>query len=693
MDLDAHKKSLTTLLGQQEEQFRIPHYQRPYSWTFEQIDDLWDDLVENAADGHFLGSLVLAAEDESRPQVIDGQQRLTTLMMLLSVLRDACVDRGMSKDANRIQSRLTSDPFAEGDDYWKFKTGPANWPIFRDFVLREPVDPKRRTPNDIGILSTHQHDRNKPLLANLGRLRSHLQEELARHGEDGQAKWLSEFSVGLMKNVELVVIKVRHLADAFLLFETLNDRGLQLSAADLLKSHLLGQFAKSYAAGEQVDEAALEWDGLLEDLGADVDVSRFLRHYLLGYQQSVKKDEVFDHFKALIGKRDPQWVLDELRTVARLYGEFEQPSRVTHEPTREVLTDLRTLRAMTCYVALLPARRYLSEEDFVSFARLAEVLTFRYSTVVGLGTNELERRYRDAAQALIKSEGADLDTARRILIDTMPDSATFKAAFDRMRMGTQYLLRYTLRGIEAHLDQGKEKKFQPNHLVHIEHVMPQTLTDSWRKVLGMQGVERHSEFLNLYGNLTLFYYADNIPASNKPFAEKQTYYRTSDVILTEELAEVESWNLDAILARQDRLGRLADVVWAVPTARRTPVAGTSDSLERFQVAVGDLWLSVAQHCAEVPATVAQGWTSELPAHVHDHAHAGPRAAALAERLVTLVQGWEHYDAQQRSVLAGAVGYFLVTADAIHDEAVEGLVDDENVVAAAETVLEQGPRQA
>ncbi len=319
----------------------------------------------------------------------------------------------MDRDAQRIQTRLLSDAFAHGDDQYKFKTGAANWQVFRDFVLREIDDDKRRQPTDTEGLSPHQKDRNKALLGNLVRMREHIESELDKRDPDQQQIWLSRFAANLMENVEVVVIRVKELADAFLLFETLNDRGLQLSAADLLKSHLLGQFAKAYSSEEQVDEAAAEWDALLEDLGADVDVSRFLRHYLLGYQQAVKKDDVFGHFKALIAKQDPQRVLDELRTVARLYGEFEAPSRVEHSPTRAALSDLRTLRAMTCYIALLPARRYLSETDFIAFARLAETLTYRYTSIVGLGTNDLERRYRDAAQVLIRSEGADLETAGR----------------------------------------------------------------------------------------------------------------------------------------------------------------------------------------------------------------------------------------------------------------------------------------
>lgn len=686
MDLRADKKSLKKLLGMEDEQFRIPHYQRPYSWAWEQVDDLWDDLVENAATGHFLGSLVLASENESKPQVIDGQQRMTTLMILLSVLRDACLERGMTKEAQKIQTRMIADQFAEGDAQYKFKTGAVNWPVFRDFILREPDDPKRQRPEDAASLPAHLRERNKPLLSNLGRMTTHVNDRLASLDATQQHAWLSKFISDLMERVELVVIEVKQLSDAFLLFETLNDRGLQLSAADLLKSHLLGQFARSYTSEEDVDEAATHWDEMLEDLGAGVDVSRFLRHYLLGYMPSVKKDEVFGHFKTLIGKRDPQWVLDELRAVARLYGEFENPPKVTHSPTREVLTDLQTLRASTCYVALLPARRYLSETEFIEFARLAEILTYRYSTVVGLGTNEIERKYRDAAQLLIASKGAELSKARQILIDAMPESQTFRVAFGKMRMGTQYILRYTLRRIELHLYQGAEKELKPNNLVHIEHIMPQTLSDEWKRQLGVDGVELHSEFLNRYGNLTLFYYGYNIPASIKSFAEKKDYYRESDVLLTQELVDHEDWNLETIHERQERLALLADEIWGVPPMMPTASHSGPDAMERFQEQVGSLWMAVVPYCREVPASLVQAWSTDLPQHLRGHAVHGPKARELAERLGQLTSRWEHLNARERMVLAGAVGYFLAVDDHEHDESDQGLADDTEVVAAAEHAL-------
>jgi len=377
MDLKAEKKSLRSLLAIDEQQFRIPPYQRPYAWTSEQVDDLWDDLVDNLDSGHFLGSLVVSAEDEARPQVIDGQQRLTTLMLLLAALREESHARDMTKQVQRIDARLIADDLADGDAYFKFKTGTANWPVFRDVVLRGPGDPQRKTADDFDKAT---RARNRPLLDNLARLRSRLIAQLAGLPSGDQRSWLEQFHKFLLERVELVVIEVKSLADAFLLFETLNDRGLQLSAADLLKSHLLGEIARK-AGDEDVDAAASSWDAMLEDLGAGVDVSRFLRHYLLSRYPKVQKDDVFGLFKQLVADNGAGGVLHELKIAAGHYGEFENPSKVSHEPTRMVLQDLQTLRAVTCYIALLPARRYLSELDFLDYARLAEVLTFRYSSV------------------------------------------------------------------------------------------------------------------------------------------------------------------------------------------------------------------------------------------------------------------------------------------------------------------------
>lgn len=685
MDLKAEKKSLKALLSVEEQQFRIPPYQRPYSWTFEQVDDLWSDLLDNAHSGHFLGSIVMSTEELERPLVIDGQQRLTTLMLLLAALRDECFSRQMTKDVARIDKRLTADDLADGDAYFKFKTGTANWPVFRDFVLRGPHDPQRKLLDEEGLLHKDVRSRNRPLLSNLKRLQAHLTVRLQAIPEDLQQGWLRSFEKNLMEKVELVVIEVRDLADAFLLFETLNDRGLQLSAADLLKSHILGQIAQS-SSDEDVDAASVNWDKMLESLGPQVDVSRFLRHYLLATIPTVRKEEVFGHFKALVASRGPIWVLNDLSMAATYYGEFEAPSKVSFEPARKVLTDLQTLRARSCYIALLPARRYLSEAEFVEFARLAEVVTFRYSSVVGLGTNDIERRYRDAAQVLVESQGAELEDARSILIASMPDSEQFLASFQTLKMGRQYLLRYTMQRIEESLSYNKEQQLKDSSSVHIEHIMPQTLSKTWFQDLG-DDVDLHGDYVNRWGNLTLLFSGLNIPASNKSFNDKKPYYAESQVALSSALVDIPHWGMSAIDARQRWLGQIADSVWPKPIIDR-PLrqAPSTEALALFEEALGELWEQVQPLCVETTSEELLQLSELLPHHLQDHPLHGDMGSGLTSRLETMLANWDILDSAQRRILRGATAYFLATNDAIADNLPTGLEDDELVIQAAERVL-------
>jgi hypothetical protein len=337
---------------------------------------------------------------------------------------------------------------------------------------------------------------------------------------------------------------------------------------------------------------------------------------------------------------------------------------------------------MTCYIALLPARRYLSKSDFVEFARLAEVLTFRYSTVVGLGTNELERKYRDAAQILIASKGAHLAEARRILIDAMPDSHTFRSSFERMRMGTQYLLRYTLRKLEEHEAPSVEKSIKTSGLVHIEHVMPQTLSAEWKDALGADGVERHSEYLNKYGNLTLFYSGLNIPASNKAFHDKKAYYEQSQVELTRRLTTYSTWGIDQIDERQEELAELADLVWSIPeTVREEGEPPTPQARDTFRESLGELWPWVEPFGGETTPDELSKIIERLPAHLSTEDHADS-AALLGGRVLSLLEDWEQLDGNARWVLTAAARYFLEPDDAIPDRSRSGLKDDELVVRAA-----------
>lgn len=633
--------------------------------------------------GHFLGSIVLSGEDDTKPQVIDGQQRLTTLTLLLSVIRDACFERDLKQQVDRITDLFIVDKWAEGDARYRLRTGDKNWEVFRDFALRSPDDPQRRFAADVKKLDAKSRGHNRALLENLARLRSLLAAKLDGLPDDAaRANWLTHVDKHLAKDLELVVIKVGELDDAFLLFETLNDRGLQLSASDLLKNRLLGRIA-SEESDEDVELAAKHWDEMLEDLGTHVDVTRFLRHYLLSTVAKVKKDEVFGEFKKRLAVDGARSVFEDLRLSAQLYGEFENPSKVTHEATRQVLTDLQLLRAVTCYIALLPARRHLSQIDFLDFARLAEVLTYRYSSVVGLGTNELERKYHESAKLLTQSKGERLAEARAILIGALPSSDQFRAAFEQASMGTYYLARYTLRKLEE--SKSKEKQVKQTAEVHVEHIMPSSPSAAWLADLGADAT-RHGEFVNRWGNLTLFLDKLNIPASNKSFADKKPFFARSDVTLTKDLVAHATWGIAEIEDRQRRLGELADALWNVPVSPAPALLSGPAATASFEAAVGEYWPRVEPHVLETSAEDMAALAARVPHHLADHSAHGGKAAKLAMDLQTLVDTWESLDGEQRTVVRAAVAYFLDENDAIPDDQPNGLDDDDAVIAAAYAAL-------
>jgi len=689
MDLSVDRMALNRLLAVDGEQFQVPPYQRPYAWGPEQIDELWDDIVSTLGSGHFIGSIVLNTEDKHRPQVIDGQQRLTTLLMLLGLIRDQY--HALNADIrNRPQRLMISDEFETGEAKWKFRNGDVNWPVFRDFVLRPPGDPVRHDWNDGSHLSRESRARNQPFFSNATRLAERLEEYTVGLEDKAKIDKLSRLETYISRELEFVTIRVGTVADAFLLFETLNDRGLQLSAGDLLKSHLLSRMAQVHNSREAVDDAADEWDGLLGDIGTRTDITRFLRHYLLMSRPSVRKDGVFDRFKEEVGETGPDILLKRLRTFGQLYGEFVEPERVSDLDVQRVLKDLATLRATQCYIALMPARRWLSSERFVEFARLAEVVTYRYSTIAQQDSKELERTYHRAAKLLEESGGTAYEEARQELKSVLPNSEQFVGAFMRAQMGTQYVLRYTMQRLEEYLlkPSAVEKEWKANDLVHIEHIMPQTLTEEWRDVLGDR-VDEHRAYVNRWGNLTLLYSRINQSISNGSFDRKRFEYRRSEVELNQYFVDQEVWDLEAIEDRQRWLAELADQVWSVgvlegasPTIPRIPgpvsVDGSLTDAERR------LFESL---CVETSSEDLLAQVRRVDGHEQLLLEAGDaelrdQATRIGNWLRELIDQSHRLDARGRALVRGAVEYFCELDDADPD----GLDDDERVVRSVQAVV-------
>lgn len=553
MIINVDKTNLNKLLGVPNRQLTIPAYQRPYAWEAEQVDELWHDIVETLGSNHFMGSVVLCSPDQARPEVIDGQQRLTTIILLLALIRDEYQQRKPDL-VGRVQQFL-QNAYAEPDLRFKFRPGNANARVFTDFILCAPDDDSRRDWATVRQLPSHELNRNLRMIENVERLKGYLVPWLAASDNPMQA--LEQIERKIMTGLEFVVIDVPDIANAFIIFETLNDRGLALSAGDLLKNHLLAAAAKT---SESVEALAADWDMIIDSLEGG-DITRFLRHYLLTQHAQVQKDDVFALFKKEVGSRGVKQLVKDLKQMSRFYGQFIKPELVADKAVREVYQNLNTLRATMCYSALLAASAALDNDALRDFARLCEVLTFRYSTICSKDSKELERFYHQAAKVLATKGAAGLEEARKILEGASPGSEEFVLAFRQQSMGRQYIVNYIFRGIENHLSP-EEKTLQNTQQVHIEHIMPQTLSAAWRLALG-EDADQHELFVNRWGNLTLLGGKLNITASNQPFAEKVALYRQSKIAMAQALAAYEDWGLPQIEARQAQLAEIAEGIWRI----------------------------------------------------------------------------------------------------------------------------------
>jgi hypothetical protein len=582
---------------------------------------------------------------------------------------------------------LYANPFAEGDDKYRLRTGDMNWSVFRDYVLRRHDDTNRKAWSAAHKEPRTVRARNQALFENARVLSDKLDAWLDGLAPEAELEKLGQLQDTLISRLEFVQVSVGSAPDAFLLFETLNDRGLQLSQGDLLKNHLLSRVASHKSAStDQIEQAAEEWDGLVDDLGPSVDLTRFLRHFLLASFFPVKKEEVFDRFKAQVASKGPLELLAEFREFGKLYGEFGDPATIEADADLQAqLHALSVLRAESCYPALLMARRYLSREDFLAFARLAEILTYRYSSVCGLDAKELQAGYHRAAKLLMDSKGLELEAARTEIEAMLPGTEQFLSAFRRQRMGAQYLARYTLQCVERALNPGKE--FKGNDAVHLEHIMPQTLSDDWKASLG-ENLEDHPAFVQRWGNLTLLHAPLNIGASNGPFATKQVAYADSEVSITAALSDYLRWGLDAIDQRQEWMAVVADSIWSVNGFVKSAVAFQP---LRIHPALEGLGLSERSRLEQLIPKSAPATPDALRVAIDDHTveltqRGVLEAASLGESLNRVLNRWAAFGDDGRRLAVAAATYYVEMSDAADDSASGGLEDDLVVIKSACKVL-------
>ena len=545
--------------------YRIPRFQRDYSWGEEEWEDLWADLQGTLpADGepaHYMGYLVLQSTDNRAYEVIDGQQRLTTISLLVLAsmrLLGKLADEGKAPDENRRRlEQLRASYIGYLDPVTlttrnKLSLNRNNDSYYRDYLVSLADHPPQR-----GFPASTQTMRK-----GFEWFEHRLLEQIKGAADPGMA--LAQFVETLSDKLFFTVITVADQLNAYKVFETLNARGVRLSATDLLKNYLFSVLARGEEAPHEMDELERRWEGIVDRLGSE-SFPDFLRMHWNSRQAFARQTELFKALRNRIQSRETVFaLLRELDEDIDTYLALTQPEGSQWIPAwKQGAQELRMFSVRQPYPMLMAAKRNLSDDDFGDLLRAIVILAFRYNVIGAQHTGEQERVYHAAALRLHDREITNLAQALSALRPIYPGDDAFKVDFSEKVLKTTQsrnarIVRYILSKLER---QAGGIDFDPDSPSYtIEHVLPQSPEAGWDAF-----PDRDLETL-VYrlANMVMLEAGKNKEIGNKPYTEKRPVLQQSRLRLTQKLAEENAdWLPDRLVSRQKQLASLATSVWRI----------------------------------------------------------------------------------------------------------------------------------
>lgn len=534
----------------------VPDYQRRYSWGKRQLNDFWQDLVElKERQTHFFGSILVITHhhtlgDYNIQEIVDGQQRLATISILLSIFSDYFGKNGKIDLAKDIENHYLYSKKPGKSQRQKLELGDLDSESYLKIINAD----KNGIPSK-KLFDAYDFFAKK--------IKVHDDPEGIFHK--------------LVDQMIIVLIETFSDLNAFRLFETLNDRGLPLTPADKIKNHLLR------VASERTDKTAKNvkklWSQTLRNL-TGLGIVPFFRRYLMSAGSpdvvvvgKIADTGLYDRIKQILADGfDIEELAKDMQDQSKLYKKICGHSIDLYSDPRNVeinnhLANILAIRAATSYTLLLRAFRKIQEpRDITRILEIIEIFALR-RIICRWSTANLDTIYNHLALNAFKK----LDPVAyitRYLQDRMPKDPEFEASFsgsNRFRNNNQ--TRYILSKIEEeHFGHGGKKIGNP-YKVHIEHIMPSGVFSykkykAWRRKI--KDEETHDKFKSRVGNLTLLESRPNIQASNKPFKEKKKHYTAdkTDMMMTHGLLEYDDWGVKEIEERSVKMAKIATTIWS-----------------------------------------------------------------------------------------------------------------------------------
>lgn len=556
-------------LFNQNEELRIPSYQRRYSWKEEHFEDLWNDLIRIDEEGsHFFGTLVFMSKDAHIAQglnpidIVDGQQRITTVSILLCAIRDHLHE---NYDEEKVGERIDN---IEGN-LWIFDRDGEKQGMRLSLGNLDKTSYKNLVKRRIDEIE------NERIESAYEYFTTQLEKEFDTLD---QVKSLHD---SILDQLIYVSITAKGHSDAYELFESMNNRGLTLSPIDLMKNYLLMNASRR----KNPDENRIEelWGEIITNIDSISNINNpgitFFRQYFMasepfGISEKITTSKLYEptFVDTIDGTDDVEHLLKDIKQKSGLYlrllqQDINQFSDSENAEINRLLQDAETV-SKVMFTLLL---RAFSESDDPEF--LKQVIQKSNSLLIrrqicDRNTGPHGNIFNHLAQNAFE-EKSPLNYIDEYLKSEswFPTDDEFGRRFQREEFSRSDRTKYILSKIEEdNYGSGGKRVVDSRYEVHIEHILPERVGENLRRMwLEPFGIseDEHDEYRKRIGNLTLLEEGPNIRASNRSLEKKQNYYREdkTDFRMTHELQDEDKWNITKIEDRSEKLAKMAAKVW------------------------------------------------------------------------------------------------------------------------------------
>ena len=537
---------------------KVPPHQRSYAWTAAHLEDFWEDLSrekDESGDEYFMGPIIITSvkSPDTRLTIIDGQQRLATASILISVLVGSLIRIGDTDTANQI----TDDYLGEKELRSRVLTpklilNEEDRQFFTAVVSGERVEEPAAGESRKRIYYAHKYFTD-------------LVEQKQSSSRDQRSfrDWVIDWIEYIKEKAIVMLAVIPEESDAFTIFETLNARGSELAIADLLKNHLFS------CAGTTMDNVRNLWNSASSKI-AEVDetaITDFLRHFWNSRYPLTRERELYRRFRGQIhDENDSVIFAGELDKAASDYSALLNPGHIIWRDLGQKIVDtvfsLFALRLEQNRPMLLAAMRRLQKRELARLLPWLLSWSMRGVIVGGIGKGKYEVNYANAAMAINNEEASSVKQIFDKLENIVPSDTEFEIASRTYRLQNNRLAHYILRALERGAENKSEPYVIPNpdrQELTIEHILPRSPTSTEWPTFSTD--EIIAEYIPRLGNLALVPRTLNKSLGNKPFNSKRTVYSHADLLLTKDIAKEQDWSPEAIDKRQEELAKLALKVW------------------------------------------------------------------------------------------------------------------------------------